>query len=115
MRTRFRRKATKSPAISEEVGQELLAALRMTTQCLIDLAPYEADVTIGVVAIVESARATIAKADGSNDLPFGCVRDPAEKSQWGLDRHRLECNCEQCYPPEQATVNLYRRRTKKPG
>ncbi len=33
------------------------------------------------------------------ELPFGCIRDPATKSAHGLAHHRLECNCDVCYPP----------------
>lgn len=38
------------------------------------------------------------------DLPFGCVRDPATKSAHGLAHHRLECNCDVCYPAIPATL-----------
>lgn len=32
-------------------------------------------------------------------LPFGCRLDPKKKSAHGLAHHRLECECDVCYPP----------------
>jgi hypothetical protein len=50
----------------EESKETLLGALRMLTDATSKLAPYSPDVAEAVVAIVDIARATIAKAEGES-------------------------------------------------
>lgn len=47
-----------------EAAPDLLSALEMLTDATIQLAPYPPEVAEGVVAMVEIARAAIAKAKG---------------------------------------------------
>ena len=44
---------------------DLLASCKMLTKALIDLAPYDPDVAVAVIAIVECGRAAIAKAEST--------------------------------------------------
>lgn len=47
-----------------QANESLRSTLRMVTKCVIDLAPYPPEVTVGVVAIVDMAREELAKHDG---------------------------------------------------